>query len=45
MKVHVPEMIMKDDRREDFDRLRYYPAFPVYLFNFQDSVDSRAKLL
>lgn len=37
------EMIIKDDKREDFDRLRYYSAFPVHLFNFQDSVDSGAK--
>lgn len=36
-------IITKDDKREDFHRLRYYSAFPIYLFNFQDSVDSRAK--
>jgi len=37
------ETVTKDDRREDFDRLRYYSAFPVYLFNFQNSADSKAK--
>lgn len=37
------EVTTKDDRREDFDRLRYYSAFPVYLFNFQASMDSWAK--
>lgn len=31
------EMIIKDDKREDFDRLRYYSAFPAHLFNFQDT--------
>lgn len=34
------EVTTKDDRREDFDRLRYYSALPAYLFNFQDSMDS-----
>lgn len=37
------EMTTKIDRTEDCDWLKYYSALTVYLFNFQQLLDSRPK--